>query len=140
LDQAKAPEWHAAMVAANIDILAMSYEESVLSFKCLENLEKVRRTNGPSPTLHIDDKKSITSSLGVGKFNKSSKQWCHLCDKNNHSTAYCRAIAKPSSKKRLPLEPRQFPERSLWLFFLRKQCNQEAIKASKDCKFQEEES
>jgi hypothetical protein len=29
LDQAKAPEWHAAMVAANIDIFAMSNEESV---------------------------------------------------------------------------------------------------------------
>ena len=40
LDQAKAPEWHAAMVAANIDIFSMSYEESVSYFKRLENLEK----------------------------------------------------------------------------------------------------
>ena len=30
LDQAKAPEWHEAMVALNIDIFEMSYEESVL--------------------------------------------------------------------------------------------------------------
>jgi hypothetical protein len=28
LDQAKAPEWHAAMVAAKIDIFSMTYEES----------------------------------------------------------------------------------------------------------------
>jgi hypothetical protein len=32
-DQAKAPEWHAAMVAANINIFSMSYEESVSYFK-----------------------------------------------------------------------------------------------------------
>jgi hypothetical protein len=31
--QAKATEWHAAMVAANIDIFSMSYEESVSYFK-----------------------------------------------------------------------------------------------------------
>jgi hypothetical protein len=29
LDQAKAPEWHEAMVNANIDIFEMTYEESV---------------------------------------------------------------------------------------------------------------
>jgi hypothetical protein len=48
LDQAKArvPEWHEAMVNANIDIFEMSYEESVFYFKRLENLEKIRRTNG----------------------------------------------------------------------------------------------
>jgi hypothetical protein len=41
LDQAKAcnPEWHEAMVSANIDIFEMSYEESVSYFRCLENLE-----------------------------------------------------------------------------------------------------
>jgi hypothetical protein len=52
LDQAKTrdPEWHEAMVNANIDILEMSYEESVSYFKCLENLEKIRRTNGPNPS------------------------------------------------------------------------------------------
>jgi hypothetical protein len=35
LDQAKArdPEWHEAMVNANIDIFEMSYEESVSYFK-----------------------------------------------------------------------------------------------------------
>ena len=87
LDQAKAPEWHEAMVAANIDIFEMSYEESVSYFKRLENLEKIRRTNGPASTLPVDNKKHVTSS--VGKARKSSNQWCHYCDKNNHNTADC---------------------------------------------------
>jgi hypothetical protein len=50
LDQAKAPEWHEAMVNSNIDIFEMIYEESVSHFKHLENLEKIRRTNGPNPS------------------------------------------------------------------------------------------
>jgi hypothetical protein len=39
LDQAEAtdPEWHEAMINANIDIFEMSYEESVSYFKSLEN-------------------------------------------------------------------------------------------------------
>jgi hypothetical protein len=57
LDQAKAPEWHEAMMNANIDIFEMSYEESVSSFKCLENLEKIRRINGHNPSsLPVDNK------------------------------------------------------------------------------------
>jgi hypothetical protein len=52
LDQTKArdPEWQEAMVNANIDIFEMTDEESVSYFKCLENLEKIRRTNGPNPS------------------------------------------------------------------------------------------
>jgi hypothetical protein len=59
LDQAKAihPEWHEAMVNANTDIFEMPYEESVSYFKRLENLENIRRTNGPNPsTLPVDNK------------------------------------------------------------------------------------
>jgi hypothetical protein len=59
LDQAKAcnPEWHEAMVNANNDIFEMSYEESVSYFKRLENLEKIRCTNGPNPSSPtVDDK------------------------------------------------------------------------------------
>jgi hypothetical protein len=59
LNQAKPPEWHEAMVNANIDIFEMTYEESVSYFKRLENLEKIRRTNGPNPSsLPVDNKKS----------------------------------------------------------------------------------
>jgi hypothetical protein len=49
LYQAKAryPEWHEAMVNANIDIFEMTYEESVSYFKRLENLEKFRHTTVP---------------------------------------------------------------------------------------------
>jgi hypothetical protein len=60
LDQVKAinPEWHEAMVNGNIDIFEMSYEESVSYFKRLENLEKIRITNGPNPpSLPADNKK-----------------------------------------------------------------------------------
>jgi hypothetical protein len=59
LDQAKArdPEWHEAMVNAKIDIFEMTCEESVSYFKRLENLVKIRCTNGPNPSsLPIDNK------------------------------------------------------------------------------------
>jgi hypothetical protein len=59
LHQAKAmdPEWHEAMVNSNIDIFEMTYEESVSYFKRLENLEKIRRNNGPNPSsLPVDNK------------------------------------------------------------------------------------
>jgi hypothetical protein len=50
------PEWHEAMVNANMDILIF-YDASVSYFKRLDNLEKIRRTNGQSPaTLPVDDK------------------------------------------------------------------------------------
>jgi hypothetical protein len=60
LNQAKAryPEWHEAMVNANIDIFEMTYEESVSYFKGLENLKMIRHTNGPnSSSLPVDNKK-----------------------------------------------------------------------------------
>jgi hypothetical protein len=91
LDQAKAcdPEWHEAMVNANIEIFEMSYGESVSYFKRLETLEKIRRTNGPNPSsLPVDNKKSVTISVGKSsKIHKAPNMWCHYCDKNNHNTA-----------------------------------------------------
>jgi uncharacterized membrane protein len=52
LDQAKAKahEWHEAMVNKYMDIFEMTYEESVSYFKRLENLKKIRHTNGPNPS------------------------------------------------------------------------------------------
>jgi hypothetical protein len=44
------PEWHEAMVNANIGIFEMTYEESMSYFMRLLNLEKIRRTHGPSPS------------------------------------------------------------------------------------------
>jgi hypothetical protein len=73
LDQAKDPQWHEAMVNTNIDIFEMSYEESVSYFKRLENLEKIKRTNGPNhSSLPVDNKKSVTNS--VGKPSKNHKE------------------------------------------------------------------
>jgi hypothetical protein len=67
LDQSKSPEWHAAMILANIDIFEMNYEEAISYFKRLKNLEKICLTNGPAPNTTVDNKKSVTSSVGVGK-------------------------------------------------------------------------
>jgi hypothetical protein len=125
LDQAKAvfPEWHEAMVNANIDIFEMTYEESVSYFKRLESLENIRRTNGPNPSsLPVDKKKrvSVTSSVGKSSKNhKGSNMWCHYCDKNNHNTLIAEQLPNLNSRKRLTLKPKLDPERSLWpsLFF-----------------------
>jgi hypothetical protein len=65
------PEWHESIVNANIDIFEMSYEKSASYFKRLENLEKIRRTNGPNPSsLPVDNKKSVISSKGKSKNHK----------------------------------------------------------------------
>jgi hypothetical protein len=124
LDQAKAwdPEWHEAMVNANIDIFEMTYEESVSYFKRLENLEKIRQTNGPNPSsLPVDHKKSVTSSVGKSSKNlEGSYVWCHYCDKNNHNTADCRAIAKFKQQKKACFETKSEPKRSLWPSFSKK--------------------
>jgi hypothetical protein len=67
-------------------------------FKSLENLEKIRRTNGPNPSsLPVDNKKRVSVTISLGKSSKNHKGsniWCHYCNKNNHNTAVCRAIAK----------------------------------------------
>jgi hypothetical protein len=92
------PEWHGSMVNANIDIFEISFEEFVDYFKLLENLEKIRRTNGPNPSsLPVDNKKTDSVTISVGKSSENHKgynMWCHYCVKNNHNTADCRAIAK----------------------------------------------
>jgi hypothetical protein len=66
-------------------------------------LEKIRRTNSPKPSslLEHDSKKSATSSVGKpSKNHKGSNMWCYYCDKNNHNTADCRAIAKLRQQKK----------------------------------------
>jgi hypothetical protein len=118
LDQAKAPGWHEAMFNANIDIFEMSYEESVSYFKCLENLEKIRRINGPNPSsLPVDNEKSVTSSVGKSSKNhKRSNIWCQYCDKNNHNTADCRAIAKFKQQKKACFEAKAGPGKKCLAF------------------------
>jgi hypothetical protein len=118
LDQAKAvdPEWYEAMVNANIDIFEISYEESVSYFKRLEKLEKIRCTNGPNPSsLPGDNKKPVTSSVGKSsKHHKGSNMWCHYCDKNNHNTADCRAIAKFKQQKKAHFEAKNWTRKEVF--------------------------
>jgi hypothetical protein len=71
-------------------------------FKYLENLEKIKRTNGPNPSsLPVDNKKPVTSSVGKSSKNhKGSNMWCHYCDKNKLNTAECRLTAKFKQQKK----------------------------------------
>jgi hypothetical protein len=100
----------------------MPHEESVFHFKCLENLEKIRRTNGPGPDkLPIDNKKrgSVTNSLG--KYSKNPKQsniWCHYCDKNNYNTADCRAVAMFKQQEKSCIEAKSGPRKKSLAFIL----------------------
>jgi hypothetical protein len=126
LDQTKAsyPEWHEAVVDTNIDNFQMSDKESVCYFRSLENLEKIRRTNGLDPaTLPVDYKKTTSVTCSVYKSSKNHKglnTWCHFCDKNNHCKDDYRAIAKFKQQKRFALKPKLDPERSLWHSSLKK--------------------
>jgi hypothetical protein len=128
IDQVKAPEWHEAMVNANIDIFEITYEESVSYFKRLENLEKIRRTNGPNPSsFPVDNKKRVSLTSSVGKSSKNHKgpnMWCHYFDKNNHNTADCRAIAKFKQQKKAHIEAKAGPgKKSLASCFLFEEIN-----------------
>jgi hypothetical protein len=111
------------MVDASIDIFEMSYEESVSYFKRLQNLEKIRHTNGPNPpSLPIDNKNTLSVTNSIGKFSKNHKvsnKWCHYCDKNYHNTADCREIARYKQRKKACM-PKLDPERTLWPSFLKK--------------------
>jgi hypothetical protein len=49
LYQSKAPECYEAMVNAKIDIFEIFHKGTVSNYNCLENLEKIRRTNGSNP-------------------------------------------------------------------------------------------
>jgi hypothetical protein len=100
----------------------MSYEESVSYFKLLENLEKIRRTNGTNPSsLPVDNKKSISVTSSVGNSSKNHKganTWCHYCDKNNHNMADCRAISKFKQHKKVLFEAKAGPGKKSLAFFV----------------------
>jgi tetratricopeptide (TPR) repeat protein len=126
LDQAKArdPEWHEAMLNANIDIFEMTYEESVSYFKRLENLEKIRRTNGPNPSslpVDNDNKKTVSDTSSVGKSSKNHKGTCGATIlTKNHNTADCKAIAKfkQQKKNKACFEAKAGPRKKSLAFFV----------------------
>jgi hypothetical protein len=82
----------------------------------LENLEKIRRTNGPASAVAVENKKLITSSVGVGKNNKSSNMWCYYCDKANHNTADCKAIMRAKQHKKAKSEAKAVPGKKALAF------------------------
>jgi hypothetical protein len=96
----------------------MTYEESVSYVKRLENMEKIRRINSPNPSsLPVDDKKSVTSSVGKSSKNhKRSHMWCRYCDKNKHNTADCRVIAKFKRQKKAYFEAKAGPRKKSLVF------------------------
>jgi hypothetical protein len=104
----------------------MSYEESVSYSKRLKNLKKIRHTNGLNPSsLTVDDKKRVSVTSIVGKSSKNHKgsnMRCHYCDKNNHNTADCRAIAKFKQRKNNSFESKAGPENKALAFLVRNQC------------------
>jgi hypothetical protein len=118
------PDLYVLMVFASIDIFGMTYEESVSYCKLLENLEKIRRTNGPNPlSPPVDNSKriSITSFSGVGKSSMNHKgynMWCHYCHKNNHNTADWRAIAKFKKQKKACFESKAGPGKKSLAFLV----------------------
>jgi hypothetical protein len=126
LDHAKGPEWHEAMVNANIDTFEMSYEESVSYFKRLKNLEKITCTNGPNPSsLPVDNKKTVSVTSSVGKSSKNYKGTTYVVTIVT-STATLQMIAEQSpnlnsrKRKRPALKPKLDLERSLWPSFSKK--------------------
>jgi hypothetical protein len=58
--------------------------------------------------LPVDNKKTVGSSVGRSKV---SSLWCHYCEKNNHNTADCRALAKIKQQKKVRFETKAAPER-----------------------------
>jgi hypothetical protein len=44
--------------------------------------------------------------------------WCHYCDKNNHNTAHCRAIAKFKQQKNAFFEAKARPRKKSLAFLV----------------------
>jgi hypothetical protein len=105
-----------------INNFQISYEESVSYFKHLENLEKIRSSNGPNPfSLPKDNNKSVSVTISVGKSFKNHKWfkiWCRYCDENNHNTADFRAIAKFKQQEKPCFEVKAGPGTKSLAFLL----------------------
>jgi hypothetical protein len=60
----------------------------------------------------------------LNSMKSGSNMWCHYCDKNNHNTTDCRAIAKFKQQKKVCFEAKSGPrKKSLVLNFLFKEIN-----------------
>jgi hypothetical protein len=74
----------------------------------------------------VDNKKPVTSSVDKSSKNhKGSNIWCHYCDKNNHNTANCRAIAKFKQQNKACFEATSGPgKKSLALICIFEEINE----------------
>jgi hypothetical protein len=102
LDQAKPPNWHEAMVSANIDIFEMAYKLAVLYFIRLENLDKTCRTNGPALTVAVDNNTSLTTSsvpIVNARRNKRPKSGVTTVTKITTVQPNVEKLQRPSSTK-----------------------------------------
>jgi hypothetical protein len=88
----------------------------------LENLDKIKRTNGHGPTVAVDNNFPVTSRVGiaVGKKKQKTQMWCHYCDKSNHNTADCKAIMRAKQHEKAQFEAKAVPEKRPWPFFSKK--------------------
>jgi hypothetical protein len=111
------------MVDTNIDIFEMSYEESVSYFKRLENLEKIRGTNGPNPfSLPIGNKKRVPVTSTVGKSSKiirGSTYGVTILTRTTTTRLIEEQFPFLNSRKKLALKPKLNPERVFDLPFRR---------------------
>jgi hypothetical protein len=78
----------------------------------LENLEKIKKSNEVAP-LPVVNKNAVGSSVCRSKV---SSLWYHYCEKNNHNTADCRAIAKTKQQKKVRFEAKSVPKRQSLAF------------------------
>jgi hypothetical protein len=111
--------WHEAMISSNIDIFELSHEECVPYFNPLENLEKIRRTNGPGPATLPVNMKSFPLISSAGKSSNNLKVSCGVTIVTRTTTTWLISMQLPNSnsRKRLALNPKMEPERSLWFSF-----------------------
>jgi hypothetical protein len=61
------------MISANIDIFQMDYEAAIFYFIRLDNLDKIKHTNGHGPTVAVDSNVPVTRRVGVAVGKKKQK-------------------------------------------------------------------
>jgi hypothetical protein len=140
-DQAKAPEWHEAMVNTNIDILKCLMKNQLFISGVWRTW---RRSSAPTVWILLYYQqvikicKSAINSVGkYSKNHKGSNMFCHYCDKNKHNTADCRAIFKFKQQKKYCFEAKDGPGKMSLAFpfeeinALNRQLKHEKIASSK---------
>jgi hypothetical protein len=112
------------MVNANIDIFEVSHEESVSYCKRLENLEKIRCTNGPNPSsLPVDYTRTELLPVVYPSLQRIIRvPTCGVTIVTRTTTTLLISEQSPNlnsrKRTRLALKLKLDPKRSLSIFFL----------------------